>query len=293
MFECDIRGQLAAKLTCWHRLTEKESDELVALWAALTAERDALQAKLVALEAEKENLMEELQISELGNEVKADKIAALEGQEPVAWVSENAAYYMRRNGGNHYGTTLYRDRFEGVEVALYAAAGASPTFDLVAHLHRQIAFSQRTFGPGMRTAGVIDHIRKELIEIEEKPSDLTEWVDLILLAFDGAWRAGHTAEAIAQGINAKQTKNEARTWPDWRTAAPDKAIEHVRSAPPVPIKDHEIAKAVNTLRDIAIEFHGSQQLRERIAQVVRSFSATSNKAIEHVRSADEPKEQTP
>lgn len=33
-------------------------------------------------------------------------------------------------------------------------------------------------------------------------------------------------------------------------------------------KDHEIARAVNTLRDIAIEFHGAQQLRERIARVV-------------------------
>jgi hypothetical protein len=35
------------------------------------------------------------------------------------------------------------------------------------------------------------------------------------------------------------------------------------------MKDHEIAKLVNDLRDIAIEFHATQQLRERIAQVVR------------------------
>lgn len=31
------------------------------------------------------------------------------------------------------------------------------------------------------------------------------------------------------------------------------------------LKDHEIAQLVNQLRDIAIEFHGAQQLRERIA----------------------------
>ena len=30
-------------------------------------------------------------------------------------------------------------------------------------------------------------------------------------------------------IKAKQARNEARTWPDWRTASPDKAIEHDRS----------------------------------------------------------------
>ena len=30
-------------------------------------------------------------------------------------------------------------------------------------------------------------------------------------------------------IMAKQARNEARVWPDWRTADPDKAIEHDRS----------------------------------------------------------------
>lgn len=91
-------------------------------------------------------------------------------------------------------------------------------FDLVKHLFRQRAFSLKTFGPGARTKGVLDHIRKELIEIEADPSDLGEWVDLILLALDGAWRAGFTPEEIAQGLDAKQTRNEARDWPDWRTA---------------------------------------------------------------------------
>jgi hypothetical protein len=64
--------------------------------------------------------------------------------------------------------------------------------DLIQHLFRQRDFSLRTFGPGQRTHGVLDHIRKELAEIEAKPADLTEWVDVILLALDGAWRAGPT-----------------------------------------------------------------------------------------------------
>lgn len=101
-------------------------------------------------------------------------------------------------------------------------------FDLIAHLYRQRAFSRATFGPGQRTQGVCDHIRKELKEIEQAPSDLSEWVDVTLLALDGAWRAGYTPEQIAAGIAAKQDKNERRDWPDWRTADPDKAIEHVR-----------------------------------------------------------------
>lgn len=100
--------------------------------------------------------------------------------------------------------------------------------DLIAHLYRQRAFSRATFGPGARTAGVIDHIRKELVEIEADPTNLKEWTDVILLALDGAWRAGFAPEQIAEMIQSVQTRNENRDWPDWRTAPKDKAIEHVR-----------------------------------------------------------------
>lgn len=105
------------------------------------------------------------------------------------------------------------------------------TFDLIAHLKRQRAFSRSTFGPGIRTAGVSDHIKRELIEIAADPTDMIEWVDVVLLALDGLWRcaeASNTPIEVAVGaIEAKQSKNERRTWPDWRTADPDKAIEHV------------------------------------------------------------------
>ena len=36
------------------------------------------------------------------------------------------------------------------------------------------------------------------------------------------------------------------------------------------MKDHQIRELVNELRDIAIEYHGTQQLRERIARTVRA-----------------------
>lgn len=88
--------------------------------------------------------------------------------------------------------------------------------------------SEATFGPGRRTEGVVDHIRKELIEVLEAPDDLKEWVDVIILAFDGAWRTGAGSQEIIDAIKAKQSKNEARQWPDWRTASPGQAIEHIR-----------------------------------------------------------------
>lgn len=102
-----------------------------------------------------------------------------------------------------------------------------------AHLERQRAFSLATFGPGARTNGVLDHIGKELQEIRDAPDDISEWVDVIILAFDGAWRAGWEPQQIIDAIIAKQAKNERRTWPDWRTSDPNKAIEHVHADNPV------------------------------------------------------------
>jgi hypothetical protein len=105
-----------------------------------------------------------------------------------------------------------------------------PQFDLVAHLRRQADFSERTFGPGPRVEGVTDHIAKELKEVRDSGGALGEWVDVIILGLDGAWRSGASPEQIVAAIEAKQAKNERRNWPDWRTAELGKAIEHDRAA---------------------------------------------------------------
>ena len=114
--------------------------------------------------------------------------------------------------------------------------------DLVAHLTRQAAVSRAIFGPGARTKGVSDHIRKELKEIEacrDEDDRALEWVDVAILGLDGLLRslwarrpndsAPMIAQAAAYEIEKKQSRNEMRNWPDWRTAPEDKAIEHVRS----------------------------------------------------------------
>jgi hypothetical protein len=115
----------------------------------------------------------------------------------------------------------------------------SERFDLVQHLLRQIAWSHATFGPGVRTEAVIDHIRKELQEVIDSGGESLEWIDVVILALDGLTRqltycdgeradAKLVAETACLMIENLQARNEARTWPDWRTAAPGKAIEHVR-----------------------------------------------------------------
>lgn len=112
--------------------------------------------------------------------------------------------------------------------------------DLKQHLVRQMAFSHATFGPGERTGGVIDHIRKELAEVEEANGESSEWVDVVILAMDGLTRRlaycngerrdpAEVARIACSMIEGKQSRNEARTWPDWRTQSQDEAIEHDRS----------------------------------------------------------------
>lgn len=123
--------------------------------------------------------------------------------------------------------------------------------DLEQHLLRQMAFSRATFGPGARNAGVVDHIRKELEEVQRalegredhdpaKWDAAREWVDVVILALDGLTRQirditgfrdapEEAARTACRMILEKQARNETRDWPDWRSAPKDKAIEHIRS----------------------------------------------------------------
>jgi Protein of unknown function (DUF550) len=103
-------------------------------------------------------------------------------------------------------------------------------FDFTEFLHRKIEWSRRTFGPDQRTHGLSDHIRKELEEIEQNPADLEEWIDIILLAIDGAWRSGASPEDIVAMLMAKAQRNELRSWPDWRRLTENDPIEHIRES---------------------------------------------------------------
>lgn len=99
---------------------------------------------------------------------------------------------------------------------------------IIAYLRNQRAWSLRTFGPGNRTATILAHLRKELAEIEAQPDDLSEWIDVIILAFEGAMRRGHDPLSIVGALTLKQSQNFARQWPDWRTIPDGQPIEHIR-----------------------------------------------------------------
>jgi hypothetical protein len=156
---------------------------------------------------------------------QAECIACEETYNPIL-LSESDKHWLRVDYVSGIGVCSGCPEFTAAWDVAHAFGPAH--LDLVAHLHRQRRFSLATFGPGPRTLGVVSHIRKELVEIEADPGDLMEWIDVAMLALDGAWRAGHEPAAIALALATKLTRNELRTWPDWRTAAPDTAIERVR-----------------------------------------------------------------
>ena len=102
-------------------------------------------------------------------------------------------------------------------------------------LETQAAWSRANFGPGQRQEGVLDHISKEIKEVRESNGDPYEWIDLVILSFDGLLRQLQheslispkaAAEKAVKMLLAKHQVNHMRDWPDWRTADPNKAIEH-------------------------------------------------------------------
>lgn len=119
-----------------------------------------------------------------------------------------------------------------------AAVGREPrpfaesrSLDLAQFLGRQIEWSTATFGPGERSQGLVDHVWRELREVmraQTPEEELAEWVDVAILALDAAWRLGFTPEQVCRAMLAKAEKNRARRWPDWRSAEPGRAIEHIR-----------------------------------------------------------------
>lgn len=104
-------------------------------------------------------------------------------------------------------------------------------FNFSDYIYAQRRWSEQAFGPidaGDRTPGILKHLRKEIGEVAAAPKDVLEWVDIIILALDGAWRNGYSAEFIIAALEEKQRINMHRKWPDWTTVASDQPIEHTK-----------------------------------------------------------------
>lgn len=141
----------------------------------------------------------------------------------VLWWSRTTISYFSsfHQAREHYEDLLYGEPDRTIHSGRIVAG-----YDLITHLRQQRAWSKQTFGPGPRAEGVLDHISNEMEEVRENPTDLEEWIDLVMLSLDGAWRSGAEPTEIADCLMMKLKKNQKREWPDWRTVDTDKAIEH-------------------------------------------------------------------
>ncbi len=89
-------------------------------------------------------------------------------------------------------------------------------------IETQIVFSTKSFGHGKRTEGILKHIENEIQEVRDNPDDVFEWIDIILLAFDGAWRCiAYQAELLSasavsyllnKSLQEKLAENVSRKW---------------------------------------------------------------------------------
>lgn len=187
-------------------------------------------------------------------ELQERRKAAMDG-EPVAYIDKQwtLVYYIPpMSMGLKIGDKLYRH------------AQPAPDREQVRCEHAE--WSQATFGD-VGPVGPLKHLSKEALEAAAEPGDLSEWADMQFLLWDAQRRAGITDEQITKAMIEKLAVNKLRDWPEPKDGEPRL---HIKEQPaPVVLKDHEIRELVNQLRDIAIKYHGTGQLRERIAHVIR------------------------
>ncbi len=85
-------------------------------------------------------------------------------------------------------------------------------FNIKEFFDTKLAWSRDTYGD-LSSKTIIDHLHKEIIEASYDPKDILEWVDIILLAIDGAGRfANADGATFVEALKKKFEINRKRTW---------------------------------------------------------------------------------
>ncbi len=88
-------------------------------------------------------------------------------------------------------------------------------------------WSSTTFGDSktLGPSGPLNHLRKEINEALDDPSDIMEFADMYMLLSDAASRAGHKMSAV---LNATVEKLEICKQRKWGPPNADGFSEHVK-----------------------------------------------------------------
>lgn len=127
-----------------------------------------------------------------------------------------------------------------------ATYGPGPrTQGVIDHVTKELKEVAKCYEPDFELPDGIYAAPDRDIPVTRKPENFErhlaaakEWTDVAILGIDGLtraisaahpdWTFDRVAAEAVRLIVAKQGKNELRDWPDWRSAEPGKAIEHVR-----------------------------------------------------------------
>jgi len=163
------------------------------------------------------------------DEVFPELIKDLESRRQLG--IEKYGHPLQTHNGRDPLIDAYQERLDDVVYTkqfLMERDSRDSQFSLKNYLSKQKDWFLRVFGPGPRDAGLTAHIKGELNEIRDNPGDLEEWIDVLILGFEGALRTADNVDDVIAALQAKQDKNLSRAWPDWRDADIDKPIEHVK-----------------------------------------------------------------
>lgn len=148
--------------------------------------------------------------------------------------------------------------------------------DLIAHLTRQAAFSRATFGPGPRTKGVIDHIRKELVEVEKCYEARTRAVVTGSYISPESMEPVPTTREVPVDVDSKdQHKEAAQEWTDVAILGLDGLLRAISAANPTWTFDMVAMEAVICIRN--------KQSKNELRDWPDWRQSGPDKAIEHVR----------
>lgn len=141
-------------------------------------------------------------------------------------------------------------------VSRHAFGPGARTGGVCKHITKELKEVQACYSPDFEVFNGIQQTARGPVELTRKPADkeqhieaAKEWVDVAILGFDGLMRALAQAfpnktfdELAAEALSMYLTKvrqNELRSWPDWRQAGEDEAIEHVRDDDEIERKEEE------------------------------------------------------
>ena len=99
--------------------------------------------------------------------------------------------------------------------------------EFLSFLDNVSTFNNRTFGNFTleeKANSLVKHIRSECDEIEENPTDLDEWIDVVILAMDALLRKEEPEQILLRWAR-KMSNNASRDWPE---PTADKPMFHIK-----------------------------------------------------------------